>query len=116
MMEPLAMSTWTVCRIECALCHQANSCSLLKGTNTFGGVSDLDTRPGGAARQDTIRAIQHCTRCGYCAPDIAHAKEPTSEIVQSAHYKQVVNDRSLPQLARQWLGWSLIAEAAREPV
>jgi hypothetical protein len=109
------MSTWSASRIECALCHQANSCSLLLGTNTFGGVSDLDTRLGGAARKDTIRAIQRCSRCGYCGPDIARVKEPASEIVSSDRYKQVVDDGTLPELARQWLGWSLIAEASNEP-
>ncbi|MGP0066791.1 MAG: hypothetical protein ACLQGP_24770, partial [Isosphaeraceae bacterium] len=100
------MTRWTVGRIECAICHQGNDCSLLLSTNTFGGVSDLDTRPGGMARGATLRAIQCCSHCGYCAPDIRRSPEPASEIVKSASYKQIGDDRSLPELARHWLCWS----------
>ena len=63
-----------------------------------------------------VRAIQRCTGCGYCAPNISLAKETAGEVVASARYKRVVDDRSLPQLARSWLGWSMIAEEAGEPV
>jgi hypothetical protein len=110
------MSSWRPCRLECAVCHQANNVSLILSTNTFGGVSDLDTRLGGVARTDTVRAIQRCTGCGYCAPKLSLAKESAAEVVRSALYKQVVDDPSLPQLARSWLGWSMIAEEAGEPV
>jgi hypothetical protein len=55
------MSSWGLSRIECAICHQSNDGSLLKSTNTFVGTSDLDTRLGGAARRDTLRAIQRCS-------------------------------------------------------
>jgi hypothetical protein len=110
------MSSWATCRIECALCHQANTCSFLKSTNTFGGVSDLDTRHGGAARKDLLGTIQRCSHCGYCAPDIRRTHEKAAEIVPTDRYKQVVEDRSLPKLARAWLGWSLIAEEGGEGV
>ena len=88
------MSSWATCRIECALCHQANTCSFLKSTNTFGGVNDLDTRHGGAARSDLLGAIQRCSHCGYCAPDIRRTHEKAAEIVPTARYRQVVEDRS----------------------
>ena len=110
------MSSWATYRIECALCHQANTCSLLKSTNTFGGVNDLDTRHGGAARSDLLGAIQRCSHCGYCAPDIRRTHEKAAEMVPTARYQQVVEDRSLPKLARAWLGWSLIAEEGGEGV
>ena len=48
------MSSWRPGRLECAICHQANDVSLLLGTNSFGGVSDLDMRLGGMARNDMV--------------------------------------------------------------
>jgi hypothetical protein len=113
--EHLAMTMWTGGRLECAVCHQSNDCSLLQSTNTFGGVSDLDTRLGGMARSATLQAIHHCRHCGYCAPDIRRTEEKASETIQGAVYRQIAEDRSLPELARHWLCWSQVAEAAGKP-
>ena len=65
--------------------------------------------------RDTLRAIQCCNHCGYCAPDIGRAEGPASEIVPSAAYKTIGDDHSLPELARHWLCWSRIAEQSGEP-
>ena len=109
------MSTWGLYRVDCALCGHGNTCSLLKGTNTFGGVSDLDTRLGGMARQDLLKQIQRCDQCGYCAIDLAHAPGIASRVVREARYEQALGDRLLPELARRWHCHSLITEADGKP-
>lgn len=109
------MSTWGRYRVECGVCGHPNDCTVLLSTNTFGGVADLDTRPGGMARQDLIRNIQQCDGCGYCAADLAGAPGTASRVVEEARYRQALGDGTLPELARRWHCRSMIQEADGRP-
>lgn len=51
-----------------------------------------------------------CPECGYCAPDLSEASPEASAVVKSEAYKALRADRSLPEMARDFLAYSAILE------
>jgi len=97
---------------KCAVCNKRNLGTVLLSTSSF-GEPDLDTRPAGMARGTLGYSIKRCTRCGYCAPDIAHGSPLATQVVKSAAYQAQRKDINYPALANTFLCWAMIEQASR---
>lgn len=71
---------------------------------------DLDLRPGQPLRGSMARWLQQCPHCGYSAPEISQAHPAAAQAVAAAHFRALLNDQSIPPLARRFLAWALILE------
>jgi hypothetical protein len=95
---------------KCALCGKESKQIVLVSTNTFGSP-DLDTRPPEMERSTIGCWIHSCLWCGYCATDISEGIEKASEIVRSYAYQQQLHNPRFPDLANEFLCFSLILES-----
>lgn len=100
--------------LKCAVCGKAAKHDRLDSTNEF-GWADLDLRPPPDRRHRLGLEIQHCAACGYCAPTISQEKDPIDpsirQTMQSAQYQLSLHDKQLPNTARYFVCWALLAYA-----
>ncbi len=91
----------------CALCGKAARYTGVMSTNTQSSP-DLDTRPSEPARSTIHMWIQGCISCGYCSPDISELIGSAARVVKSSEYKEQFNDPDFPELANNFLCYSII--------
>jgi hypothetical protein len=65
------------------------------------------------ARGTLSYRIKRCTRCGYCAPDLAHGSPLATQLVKSAAYQAQRRDINYPALANTFLCWAMIEKASQ---
>ena len=92
---------------ECAICGGFVECSILGSTNTFGSA-DLDLRPPEMMRSTMDVWLQECLNCRYVNSDVSKAVNNAKAIMETDEYKSIVNDSSIPQLARRFAQYSLL--------
>src|SRR5712692_6889563 len=80
------------------------------------GSPDLDMRPPPLKRAFIHAWIQACPFCGYCSSDISKCVPLTSEIVRSDAYQRQWERSDYPDLANEFLCWSMIQEKPWELV
>jgi hypothetical protein len=95
-------------QVTCAVCG-AESRQFVPGASEGDSPPDFDTRPADAALETWVAM---CPRCGYSAEDISTAHTGTAEVVQSAEYRERLNDSRFPELARRFLCYALLIEKA----
>ena len=100
--------------VECGLCGVISMQIIAPPAGKPTGLPDLDTRPAYVSTLTLGNRIQHCPNCGYCAPDIAIEFPSAQEIIRSESYKRLLKSHTMPELARYFMAWSAIQEAAEE--
>jgi len=100
---------------KCGICRQTSTQVEIASTSVF-GPPDLDTRPALLMRNSINAWIQACPFCGYCSPDISECAPETASIVRSKAYQQQRESHEYPDLANQFLCWSVIQEKPLELV
>jgi|SRR5437588_739470 len=100
---------------KCGICGQTSKQVEIASTSVF-GPPDLDTRPAPLMRNSIDAWIQACPFCGYCSPDISEFTHETTSIVRSKAYQQQRKSHEYPDLANQFLCWSVIQEKPLELV
>ena len=78
-MTEIVPQAWT-----CPVCGLQSTQNLLASTNTFGGSTDLDSRPGGMARETLWTAVWSCSSCGFAGIPSGGEGEAVSEAVRAA--------------------------------
>ncbi len=92
---------------ECAICGGSVEGSILSSTKSFGSL-DLDLRPP-EMRSSTMDVwLQECLNCRYVNSDVSKAVNNAKAIMETDEYKSIVNDSSIPQLARRFAQYSLL--------
>lgn len=105
------MTTYIELSEICCICGKTSTHAALMSTSTF-GASDLDARPPELARSTLASRVRRCPYCGYCAPELSAGTEMAKAIVQSAPYRQQLDNPSFPALANSFLCWAILAEAS----
>ncbi len=100
-------------RTACRVC-QATRFHWLPDATTAVGLPDLDSRPGGPARQAILKRIRRCRSCGYCAPVLSDGDDVVVRVVRSPEYQRVHRIPTFPRLAQKWMCWSTIQEESDE--
>jgi tetratricopeptide (TPR) repeat protein len=100
--------------VECGLCGVISMQFIAPPAGKQMGLPDLDTRPVHMSTIALGNRIQCCSNCGYCAPDISIEFPSAQETVHGESYKRLLKSRTLPELARYFMAWATIQEAAQE--
>ena len=100
---------------RCAVCRKWKL-----GTDpqvTYVSCTDLDGRPVGMGQVHLplSAAIERCSRCGYCAPDISEKLSTGIEVVASDEYQNLLKDKNIPKLAREFLCWGMLQQTKNDP-
>lgn len=93
--------------IKCGQCGAENVYRVLQSTNSFGSC-DLDTRPPEMRRSTMETWVQRCPACGYCASDISHPARQVKAVMESAEYREQLNNPEFPRLANSFLCRAII--------
>jgi len=94
----------------CFVCGKTHKYTEIGSTNQFGSP-DLDTRPPEMARSTIDCWIRCCPYCGYCAPALSKDSPQAKSIVKSEEYRQQLDNKAYPKLAKHFLCWAMIQEA-----
>lgn len=106
------MSIIDTADVTCAICGK-NSEHRVVGLCSS-GLPDLDFRPSETKRSAMRFWVQRCPYCGYCAHSIDEEIAGASELLDTEHYKDLVDDPTYPELVRHFLCCSLLQENAAE--
>ena len=101
--------------MKCALCGTVGDYHVIDSTSAF-GFPDLDLRPPLPDRSILFARIGRCQGCGYCASDVRESPPVAKSIVDSAEYRQQLNDRSNTDLANKFLCKAIIDGATGDHV
>ncbi|MFM1987168.1 MAG: hypothetical protein RJA99_125 [Pseudomonadota bacterium] len=97
--------------VRCAACGTDVDVPVVPAVNAIGSP-DLDTRPPGAARPLVALRVQHCPECGHCGTDLAALLPGAKDGLAEDDYRELLDDASLPPLARHWLCTARLQSAA----
>jgi hypothetical protein len=103
------MTTYREKDVKCAVCGTSNKVLLISSTNQFGAI-DLDSRPPEMERSTMSAWVQSCSKCGYSSNNIAKANETVKSVISTEEYKALLNDKTLPPLAKKFLCNAIIQE------
>lgn len=101
------MTSLSFNNFKCVICSESSIQEIVDSTNAFGSP-DLDTRPPEMERSTINTWIQRCPNCGYCNSDITKEIKGSSEIIKSENYLGQLNDENYPDLANEFLCYSII--------
>lgn len=96
---------------KCAVCGQISSQPYVRSPQRHGSP-DLDTRPPADVRFTIDTWVQRCPSCGYCFVDITKSAPEAEATIQSEEYNRQKQSAEFPQLAGNFLCWSLVEERA----
>lgn len=101
--------------IQCCVCGETSTQSLLESTSSF-GAPDLDGRPAPLERHTIGMLVQCCPNCGYCARRVDDCGNSTAATLRSfvddGAYQRQLRDATKPELANQYLCRALLRERA----
>jgi len=71
---------------------------------------DFDTRPGGMDAGTPDMWVAECPHCSYCSEDLSSAAPGTAELVRGAEYRELLDNRNFPPIARPFICYSYLVE------
>lgn len=99
---------------KCAVCRKKSTYSELVSIYSSGRSPDLDTRGPDCDWTILSRGVFCCPECGYCARDVTSAFPGADTLILSKVYQAIRADKSLTDLARDYLCASYLREAERD--
>jgi hypothetical protein len=96
--------------VRCAVCGHEATQGVHLPVEPSSAPPDFDTRPGEPERSAITSWIAECQHCGYCADDLASAREGLDRIVLSDEYLQYRQSGAVPAAARRFLCYAFILE------
>lgn len=94
-------------KTRCGSCGSESEYTGIGSTSTFGSA-DLDTRPPEFKRSTIVFLVQRCPECGFCASDVSKFSLDSKAVINSADYKNQLNDPMHPELANSFLCKAII--------
>lgn len=95
--------------LNCKACGGRDSYGIVGSTSAF-GYPDLDSRPAEMARTALLGALQVCTHCGDCAPDVSKGPDSIRDIINSEPHRSAVSESPGSDLAGRWRRWARVCE------
>jgi hypothetical protein len=75
------------------------------------GLPDLDCRPPKQKPVTLGLAVQRCPNCGYCAAYLGESHPEAKTVIETAEYKEQLNNRDYPNLANSFLCKAMVDNA-----
>jgi hypothetical protein len=97
-------------KVACAVCGSRQEPHAIEST-TATGSPDLDTRPPMMARAMLPLTVTRCSKCGYCAAEVAKAPDSARETVDSEAYRAQLANPAFDELVSTFLCASMIQES-----
>ena len=90
--------------ICCSICGWKSIFPVVISMYMEGLPPDLDGRPSKNEELPHINCwVQRCPNCGYCAGDLGESNPQAKTVIETAEYKEQLNDRDYPSLANFFL-------------
>jgi len=106
------MTMWRYEEICCSICDWKSMHPVIMSIYTQGLPTDLDGRPSIKEGLPTIDfLVQRCPNCGYCAGYLGESHPDTKTVIETAEYKEQLNNRDYPSLANSFLCKAMVDNA-----
>ena len=103
---------WRYEEICCSICDWKSMHPVVMGMYIHGFPPDLDGRPSKEEELPPIEfLVQRCPNCGYCAGYLGESHPDAKTVIETAEYKEQLNNSDYPSLANSFLCKTMVDNA-----